>query len=80
MTGGLPSSVAILGFRSLLERGVPYDIPDFRLEEDCKKWENDRLTPFWGTDGTAPTLPCCSHPDFKPTDTQLKLYDEAVKR
>ncbi|MBR5453948.1 MAG: Gfo/Idh/MocA family oxidoreductase [Clostridia bacterium] len=74
------SSVAILGFRSLLERGVPYDIPDFRLEEDCKKWENDRLTPFWGTDGTAPTLPCCSHPDFKPTDTQLKLYDEAVKR
>ncbi|MBR5453947.1 MAG: Gfo/Idh/MocA family oxidoreductase [Clostridia bacterium] len=73
------SSVAILGFRSLLERGVPYDIPDFRLEEDCKKWENDRLSPFYGSDGTAPTLPCCSHPDFRPTDAQLKSFDEIVK-
>ena len=40
------ASVAILGHRSLLERGVPYDIPDFRREEDRKQYENDRLSPF----------------------------------
>ena len=40
------ASVAMLGHRSLLERGVPYDIPDFRREEDRKKYENDRLSPF----------------------------------
>jgi predicted dehydrogenase len=54
------SSVAILGHRSLLEGGVPYDIPDFHNEEDRKKYENDRLTPFFGPDGSKPTIPCCS--------------------
>ncbi|MBR6558346.1 MAG: Gfo/Idh/MocA family oxidoreductase [Clostridia bacterium] len=73
------SSVAILGFRSMLERGVPYDIPDLRNEEERTKWENDRLTPFYGSDGSEPTLPCCSHPDYVPTETQLKLYDEVIK-
>lgn len=54
------ASVAILGHRSLLERGTPYDIPDFSREEDCVKYENDRLTPFYGSDGSEPTLPCSS--------------------
>ena len=72
------SSVAILGHRSMLEGGVPYDIPDFENEDDVKKYENDYLTPFYGPDGSAPTLPCCSHPDFKPTEAQLKLYSEAL--
>jgi len=52
------SSVAILGHRSVLEGGKVYDIPDFRKEEDKKIHENDYLTPFWGDDGSAPTLPC----------------------
>jgi len=73
------SSVAILGFRSLLERGVPYDIPDLRLEEERKKWENDRLSPFWGPNGEEPSMVCCSHPEYKPTEAQLKLFNEAVK-
>ena len=72
------SSVAILGHRSMLEGGVPYDIPDFENEDDVKKYENDYLSPFHGPDGSAPTLPCCSHPDFKPTDTQIKLYLDAL--
>ena len=50
------ASVAILGHRSLLENGVPYDVPDFRREEDRKAYENDTLTPFYGTDGSQPTL------------------------
>ena len=58
------ASVAILSHRSLLERGVPYDIPDFHREEDRVKYENDYLTPFYGSDGSKPTLPCCSHPDY----------------
>lgn len=52
------ASVGILGHRSQLELGTPYEIPDFRKEEDRKKYETDQETPFWGTDGSAPTLPC----------------------
>ncbi len=44
------ASVAILGHRSLLEKGVPYDIPDFRREEDRKQYENDFLSPFVAPD------------------------------
>ena len=72
------SSVAILGHRSMLEGGMPYDIPDFTNEEDCKKYENDRLSPFVMTDGTKPTIPCCSHTDFKPTEKQLELFKKMV--
>ncbi len=54
------ASVAILGHRSLLERAVPYDIPDFRKEEDRKKYENDFDTPFYGSDGQEPTIRCSS--------------------
>ena len=57
------ASVAILGHRSVLNGGMPYDIPDFSKEEDRVKYENDTETPFWGVDGSAPTIPCCSNPD-----------------
>jgi len=73
------SSVAILAHRSVLEGGKPYDIPDFRNEEDCRQYENDRLTPFYNTDGSEPTLPSCSETDFRPIDKQLELYNEMVK-
>lgn len=72
------SSVAILAHRSMLEGGVPYDIPDFHLEENRQKYENDRLSPFFGADGSEPTLPCCSHPDYKPTEEQLKAFDDLL--
>lgn len=71
------SSVAILSHRSMLEGGTPYDIPDFRRAEDCALYENDRLTPFYG-EGTEPNIPCCSHPDFRPTEKQVALYREAL--
>lgn len=73
------SSVAILAHRSMLEGGKPYDIPDFRLEECRRQYENDRLTPFYGSDGSLPTLPCCSNADFKPTEEQIRKYEEALK-
>ena len=74
------SSVAILAHRSALEGGKPYDIPDFTKEEDQKLYENDFLTPFYGDDGSKPTLPCCSHPDYKPSERQMQLYLEELKK
>ena len=73
------SAVGILAHRSLLERGVPYDVPDFRKEEDRAKWESDTLSPYYGPNGEDPTLPCCSNPDYKPLDSQWNAYLEAIK-
>ena len=69
------ASVAILSHRSLMEKGVPYDIPDFRNEEDCKKYENDRLCPI-PREGKPGNYPCCSDPDYKPSEEQYKKYLE----
>ena len=74
------SSVGILGHRSTMEGGKVYDIPDFRREEDRKLYENDYLTPFWGDDGSEPTLPCCSCPDYKPSERQMELYFELLNK
>ncbi len=67
------ASVAILGHRSLLEKGVPYDIPDFKNEEDRIKWENDFSTPFF-SEAKAPDIPCCSVPDYKPDIEKFNNY------
>jgi len=72
------SAVAILAHRSILENGKPFDVPDFRQEADRVLWENDTLTPYYHADGSAPDIPCCSHPDYKPTDEQMKMYKELV--
>ena len=72
------SSVAILGHRSMLEGGKPYEIPDFRNEECCKQYENDRITPFIGANNEAPTIQCCSEKGFAPGENQLKLFKEKV--
>ena len=74
------SSVGILGHRSVLAGGKVFDIPDFRREEDKKLWENDYLTPFYGDNGSEPTLPCCSHPDYKPTEKQMELYFKELEK
>lgn len=72
------SSVAILAHRSMMNGGQPMDIPDFREEACLKAYENDRLSPFYGTDGSTPDIPCCSNPDFRPTEEQLKKYNELI--
>ena len=74
------ASVAILGHRSMLRDGTPYDIPDFRLEEDRVKYENDTLSPFFGTDGTEPTIEAMAHPDYWMTPEGRAEYDERLKR
>lgn len=72
------SSVAILAHRSMLEGGKPYDIPDFTKEDDRKLYENDRLSPFFGTDGGSPTIPCSSQTDFRPTDKQIENFKKTL--
>lgn len=73
------SAVGILAHRSLLEKGMPYDIPDFSKEEDRVLWENDYLTPFYGPNGEEPTLRCGSREDFVPPEEAMKAYLESIK-
>ncbi len=73
------ASTAILAHRSILNGGVPYDIPNFHLEKCRKEYENDRQTPFCGTDGSRPDIPCCSNPDYAPTDEMIRKMEEALK-
>lgn len=73
------ASVAILAHRSQLENGAPYDIPDFRKEDDRQKWENDHLTPFWEGD-VPPSIPCCSHPDYQPSDEAIEWFQAAWEK
>lgn len=74
------ASVAILSHRSLLEKGVPYDIPDFRKEEDRKQYENDHLSLFYDADGSSPTLHCCSNPEYRPDEELYRRYLEVVSK
>lgn len=73
------SSVGILAHRSMLEGGVPYDIPDFTKDEWKEKYRNDRLSPIPLTDGTEPTLPCNSHEGCDPTEAQIKAFFDEIK-
>lgn len=72
------ASVAILSHRSVLEGGVPYDIPDFRNEEDRKKYENDTESPFWYSDGKAPTVRCSFKEGYKPTEKQIENFKKRL--
>ena len=51
------SAAAILGWKSCLNHGENFRIPDFRNEEDLKAVENDDLTPFPDENGEGATLP-----------------------
>lgn len=51
------SAVAILGWRSCLENGKVYAIPDFRDKAQRDAWRHDDLTPFPDENGKV-TLPC----------------------
>jgi predicted dehydrogenase len=66
------ANAAILAHRSILNNGATYDIPDFRNEECRKEYENDTQSPFVYSDGTRPSIPCCSKTDYSPTDEQIE--------
>ena len=54
--GAAMSAVAILGWRSALEGGIPFEIPDFRNKGAREKFRNDYATPFPNDKGW-PLLP-----------------------
>ncbi|MHB1152590.1 MAG: Gfo/Idh/MocA family protein [Eubacteriales bacterium] len=56
--GAAMSAVGILGWRSCLNGGKEYKIPDFSDESSRKSVEYDNLTPFPDQDGKGVTLPC----------------------
>lgn len=60
------ASVGILSWRSALEDGKTYKIPDFRREEDRVLYENDTLCPYPDENGVS-TVPPCSNPDYAPS-------------
>ena len=72
------ASVALLSHRSLLEGGMPYDIPDFHNEEDRIKYENDRLSPFFGSDGSKPTIACESHKNSRTYEESDEIYKSVI--
>jgi len=73
------ASVAILAHRSILNGNQPYDIPDFRKEEDRAKYENDHSTPIPFSDGTEPDIPCNSRP-CTPSKLQKENYRNALEK
>lgn len=72
------ASVGILAHRSILDGSKTFDVPDFHKEEDRKLYENDFLTPFYGKNGEKPTLPCCSDPEYKPSEQKVAAYEKAL--
>ena len=52
------SAVGILGWRSCMEYGKPYDIPDFKDPKQRDAARGDDLTPFPDENGNGITLPC----------------------
>jgi len=63
------ASCAILAHRSILNGNIGYDIPDFRKEEDRRKYEYDRSSPFPDENGHV-NFPVSSRP-YKPTEEDM---------
>ncbi|MBQ8275148.1 MAG: Gfo/Idh/MocA family oxidoreductase [Clostridia bacterium] len=72
------AAVGVLGWRSVMEGGMPYAIPDFRDEAELVKWENDTLSPFIGADGKR-TLPTTVKQDWKADPADLAAAEEIWK-
>ena len=69
------ASVGILAHRSILNGNMPYDVPDFRKEEDRVKYENDHLSPFFGPNGELPTIQACSHGSAVKSDEEIAAHE-----
>ena len=69
------ASVAILAWRSILNNSACYDVPDFRREEDRRKYEFDNITPF--PDENYRVSVSCSSQPYAPSDKDLQqAYDD----
>ncbi len=75
------ASVAILAWRSVLNNNMTYDVPDFRREEDRKKYEFDTVSPYPDakySDRFKVDIPCSSQP-YAPREEDLATAHEMWK-
>lgn len=69
------ASCAILGWRSIINGNIPYDIPDFSKEEDKRLWENDRISPFPDANGNADVR--CSSIPYAPSAEDMEYAENS---
>ena len=72
------SAVAILAWRSILEGGKTYEVPDFRTEEAREKYRFDTISPFPRSDKKA-DVPCSLH-EFIPTEEDRETARKIWKK
>ncbi len=65
------ASVGILGWRSCLEDGHPYKIPDFHNEADCLLYKDDTTSPFPDESGVC-GIQCSVNDDYIPSDEDIQ--------
>lgn len=73
------SSVGILAWKSALEDGKPFEMPDFKKESDRKRYENDHWSPF-PQDGKPGDAPPSILGFPKPTKEGLAMARKVWKR
>ena len=73
------STIGILAWKSALEDGAPFEVPNFKRESNRKKYENDNWSP-WPKDA-GPGQPPPSILGFqKPTKAGLTQAKKVWKR
>ncbi len=65
------SAAAILSWRSILNGGKSYDIPDFTDKRKRRKYEKDLLSPYPAENEEKGEVPCCSDANYD----LFKKYD-----
>ena len=78
------SSVGILAWKSALENGAPFEMPDFRSEEARTKYENDTWNPFLKEGMDKKSVPPCSIIGYEPkpedVESARKVWEKSNYR
>ena len=69
------STVGILAWKSALQDGIPFNVPDFTSENERKKYENDKWSPFPEDAGPGQPLPSILG-KIEPSEEAKKLAKE----
>lgn len=75
------ASVAILAWRSVMNGNMAFDIPDFRREEDKRKYEYDDASPYPDANGHIDFA--CSSKPYEPSaddyaEAELKWFEKSA--
>ncbi len=67
------STVGILAWKSVVNGGIPFEMPDFKNEADRKKYENDTWNPIRKENIDPATQPPVTVTGWKPNDEDLAI-------